>query len=126
MRFVSSFAAMLLAGAALSACATAPNPAAVHAVPAFDAARISQDIKTLSDDSFEGRGMGGANDKAVQAELMAANYFSTGIAAQKLAKGFGGTDGHKFVNGVLDKLAARVRADEVEANARQRREAKGQ
>jgi hypothetical protein len=39
--------------------------------------------------SFEGRGMGGANDKAVQAELMAANYFSTGIAAQKLAKGFG-------------------------------------
>jgi transcription antitermination protein NusB len=46
--------------------------------------------------------------------------------AIELAKGFGGTDGHKFVNGVLDKLAARVRADEVEANARQRREAKGQ
>lgn len=41
--------------------------------------------------------------------------------AIELAKGYGGTDGHKFVNGVLDKLAARVRADEVEANARQRR-----
>ncbi|MBS0369439.1 MAG: transcription antitermination factor NusB [Proteobacteria bacterium] len=41
--------------------------------------------------------------------------------AIELAKGYGGTDGHKFVNGVLDKLAARVRADEVEANAQQRR-----
>ena len=27
--------------------------------------------------------------------------------AVELAKSFGGTDGHKFVNGVLDKLAAR-------------------
>ena len=26
---------------------------------------------------------------------------------------FGGTDGHKFVNGVLDKLAAQVREEEV-------------
>ena len=32
-----------------------------------------------------------------------------------LAKGYGGTDGYKFVNGVLDKLAARVRADEIRA-----------
>ena len=31
---------------------------------------------------------------------------------------------HKFVNGVLDKLAAQVRADEVEANAQQRRAAR--
>jgi len=29
--------------------------------------------------------------------------------AVELAKAFGGTDGYKFVNGVLDKLAARVR-----------------
>lgn len=29
-----------------------------------------------------------------------------------LAKTYGGTDGHKFVNGVLDKLAAEVRARE--------------
>ena len=45
--------------------------------------------------------------------------------AIELAKGYGGTDGHKFVNGVLDKLAARLRPDEVEANARERRAARG-
>jgi N utilization substance protein B len=33
----------------------------------------------------------------------------------ELAKTFGGTDGHKFVNGVLDKLAAKVRAVELSA-----------
>ena len=31
----------------------------------------------------------------------------------ELAKVFGATDGHKFVNGVLDKLAPTLRADEV-------------
>jgi N utilization substance protein B len=36
----------------------------------------------------------------------------------ELAKVFGATDGHKFVNGVLDKLAPRLRADEVRANRR--------
>lgn len=35
--------------------------------------------------------------------------------AIELAKGFGGTDGHKYVNGVLDKMAARLRPAEVEA-----------
>ena len=35
--------------------------------------------------------------------------------AIELAKGYGGTDGHKFVNGVLDKVAARLRPEEVEA-----------
>jgi N utilization substance protein B len=35
--------------------------------------------------------------------------------AVELAKVYGGTDGHKFVNGVLDKLAARLRAAEIEA-----------
>ncbi len=35
--------------------------------------------------------------------------------AIELTKGFGGTDGHKYVNGVLDKLAARLRPVEVEA-----------
>jgi transcription antitermination protein NusB len=35
--------------------------------------------------------------------------------AVELAKTFGGTDGHKFVNGVLDKLAAQARAIEVSA-----------
>ncbi len=35
--------------------------------------------------------------------------------AVELARTYGGTDGHKFVNGVLDKLAARVRELEVRA-----------
>lgn len=38
--------------------------------------------------------------------------------AVELAKSFGGIDGHKYVNGVLDKLAAKVRADEVAADKR--------
>jgi N utilization substance protein B len=33
--------------------------------------------------------------------------------AVELAKSYGGTDGHKYVNGVLDKLAARARAPEI-------------
>ena len=32
--------------------------------------------------------------------------------AVELAKDYGGTDGYKFVNGVLDKLAAQLRATE--------------
>ena len=35
--------------------------------------------------------------------------------AIELTKAFGGTDGHKYVNGVLDKIAAGVRAPEVAA-----------
>lgn len=35
--------------------------------------------------------------------------------AVELAKGFGGTDGHRYVNGVLDKLAARLRPVETAA-----------
>ena len=38
--------------------------------------------------------------------------------AVELTKSFGGNDGHKYVNGVLDKLASRLRADEVAADAR--------
>jgi len=40
--------------------------------------------------------------------------------AVELAKSFGGTDGFKFVNGVLDRMAADVRGPEVEAAARRR------
>ena len=36
--------------------------------------------------------------------------------AVELAKVYGGTDGHKFVNGVLDKLAGRLRQIEVSAD----------
>ncbi|MHB1331332.1 MAG: transcription antitermination factor NusB [Sulfuriferula sp.] len=35
--------------------------------------------------------------------------------AVELAKIFGGTDGHKYVNGVMDKLAAETRSVEVSA-----------
>ena len=35
--------------------------------------------------------------------------------AVELAKSFGGTDGHKYVNGVLDKAAAELRPIEVQA-----------
>lgn len=35
--------------------------------------------------------------------------------AIELAKTYGGVDGHKFVNGVLDKLAAQVRPEEFRA-----------
>ncbi len=35
--------------------------------------------------------------------------------AIELAKSFGGTDGHKYVNGVLDKMAAQLRVAEMPA-----------
>lgn len=35
--------------------------------------------------------------------------------AVEIAKAYGGTDGWKFVNGVLDKLAARLRESEVKS-----------
>jgi N utilization substance protein B len=36
--------------------------------------------------------------------------------AVELAKAYGGTDGHRYVNGVLDKLAASARAPEISAS----------
>ena len=33
--------------------------------------------------------------------------------AIELGKSFGGTDGHKYVNGILDKLASTTRVDEI-------------
>jgi N utilization substance protein B len=39
--------------------------------------------------------------------------------AVELARSYGGTDGHKFVNGVLDKLAANLRAAEIAAERRE-------
>ena len=38
--------------------------------------------------------------------------------AVELAKRYGGTDGHKFVNGVLDKLAKETRQVEIQAAQR--------
>ena len=40
--------------------------------------------------------------------------------AVELAKVYGGIDGHRFVNGVLDKLAAQARAAEIAAGGRAR------
>jgi len=40
--------------------------------------------------------------------------------AIELTKAFGGTDGHKYVNGVLDKVAAVARPDEVAARRAKR------
>ena len=40
--------------------------------------------------------------------------------AVELAKSFGGTDGHKYVNGVLDKTAGDLRPVEVAARAAKR------
>jgi transcription antitermination protein NusB len=36
----------------------------------------------------------------------------------ELTKSFGGTDGHKYVNGVLDRCAAELRPDEARPAAR--------
>ncbi|WP_106478723.1 transcription antitermination factor NusB [Phytohalomonas tamaricis] len=36
----------------------------------------------------------------------------------ELAKSFGATDGHKYINGILDKLANRLRSAEVSARRR--------
>ena len=38
--------------------------------------------------------------------------------AVELTKSFGGIDGHKYVNGVLDKLAPKLRGEEVAADTR--------
>ena len=43
--------------------------------------------------------------------------------AVEVAKSFGGTDGHKYVNGVLDKAAADLRPDEVRSARAARRPA---
>jgi Zn-dependent M28 family amino/carboxypeptidase len=75
MRIVSSFAAVLMVGVALSACATA-GPDQV--VSSFDAARISEDIRVLSSDEFEGRGIATrAEDKVVQ--YLSAQYAAAGF-----------------------------------------------
>jgi N utilization substance protein B len=42
--------------------------------------------------------------------------------AIELGKKFGATDGHKYVNGVLDRLATAVRPDEVAEKRKQRNE----
>jgi N utilization substance protein B len=43
--------------------------------------------------------------------------------AIELGKRFGGTEGHKYVNGILDRLATSVRPDEVARKRKPRNDA---
>ncbi|WP_339914976.1 M28 family metallopeptidase [uncultured Brevundimonas sp.] len=72
MRLVSSVA-VLAAGALLAACATVDGGASAPA--GFDAARLSEHVRVLSDDSFMGRGI------ATPAEAMTIRYLSEQYAA---------------------------------------------
>lgn len=96
MRLVSSIAALLLSGAALSACATTAGEGGAAVAPAFDAARISEDIRILSDDSFEGRGI------ATPAEEKVVRYLSE----QYAAAGFqpGGPNGQWTQDVILNRF----------------------
>jgi len=73
MRLMSSAAVLLFAASLASG--------AVAQTPDFDAARISNDIKVLSDDSFEGRGI------ATPAEQKVIDYLSRQYAAAGFAPG---------------------------------------
>jgi len=73
MRLMSSAAVLLFAASLASG--------AVAQTPVFDAARISNDIKVLSDDSFEGRGI------ATPAEQKVIDYLSRQYAAAGFAPG---------------------------------------
>ena len=74
---ISSSVAVLAFAAALGAAAAAQ----AQSTPAFDAARISEDIRILSDDSFEGRGI------ATPAEQKVIDYLSRQYAGAGFAPG---------------------------------------
>ncbi|WP_275286421.1 transcription antitermination factor NusB [Halomonas elongata] len=57
----------------------------------------------------------GAYELAYRLEVPYRAVINEGV---ELAKSFGATEGHKYVNGILDKLAARLRASEVKARRR--------
>ena len=78
--------------------------------------RIGQVIRGIADQT---------NLLALNAAIEAARAGESGRGfavvadeVRKLAKVYGATDGHKFVNGVLDKLAPRLREAEVRAHQR--------
>ncbi|KQW83254.1 M28 family metallopeptidase [Brevundimonas sp. Root1279] len=97
--FVS--AAALAAGALLSACATteggAPSPQA-PLPPSFEATRLSEHTRVLSDDSFQGRGIG------TPAEDLVVRYLSE----QYAAAGFepGGRNGSWTQDVTLNRFTA--------------------
>jgi len=73
MRLTTSVA-VIAAGALLAACATVAAPG-VSAPATFDAARLSEHVRILADDSFQGRGI------ATPAEAMVVQYLSDQYAA---------------------------------------------
>lgn len=95
MRFVRSIAAVVLTGA-LAACAT--TEAVSQPAAQFDAARLSEHIRILSDDSFEGRGI------ATPAEEKVVRYLSE----QYAAAGFepGGPNGQWTQDVTLNRFTA--------------------
>ncbi|WP_372706441.1 hypothetical protein [Brevundimonas sp.] len=95
--FVS--AAVLCAGALLSACATT-EAAAPSAPIGFDAARLSEHARILSDDSFQGRGI------ATPAEDMTIRYLSEHYAAAGFQPG--GTNGGWTQDVTLNRFTASI------------------
>ena len=74
------------------------------------------DIDRLLDD--DERDIAATVRKFVDANLRPSieGWFESGTLPKELAKEFGGTDGHKYVNAVLNGLAPSLRAVEVEAD----------
>lgn len=102
MRLASSVA-LLAAGAVLAACASVEAPG-TPAPAAFDAARLSEHVRVLADDSFMGRGI------ATPAEPMVIQYLS----AQYAAAGFepGGPGGAWTQDVSLNRFtASNIHAD---------------
>ena len=101
MRLYST-AAVLAAGALISACATMDGGGAPSAA-SFETARLSEHVRVLADDSFQGRGI------ATPAEDMTIRYLSE----QYAAAGFqpGGANGSWTQDVALNRFtASNVRA----------------
>jgi len=97
MRLLASVA-VLAAGALISSCATTGGGGAGAAPASFDTARLSEHVRVLSDDSFEGRGI------ATPAEQKVIDYLS----AQYAAAGFqpGGPNGSWTQDVTLNRFTA--------------------
>lgn len=95
-----SIAALLSASVLVSACASMGEGGSAPAAPAagFDTARLSEHVRVLADDSFQGRGI------ATPAEEMTVRY----LTEQYAAAGFqpGGTNGGWTQDVVLNRFTA--------------------
>ena len=91
-------AAVLAAGALISSCATMGGGGAAPPAATFDAARLSEHVRVLADDSFQGRGI------ATPAEDMTIRYLSE----QYAAAGFqpGGANGSWTQDVALNRFTA--------------------